>query len=216
MLDFLKTLFGSRPQPPPAATSRTTGVTQPTVVAPEQPTKTVYLADERQFETAEAAQAYLDTKKRERKREARKRAVKPIDEAAIVDVSTSTRAFNVALVGESYRQAALRRISAGRRARGEEVCFRAVLTAEPDNPYDPNAIRVDAEGVGQVGYLSAEDAVAYKAAFDMLSAVQRSAVCGAKLVGGTAGKPSLGAVISLVDPDELIARIRFVADPQPF
>lgn len=185
-------------------------------MAPEQPAKAIYLADDQQFETAEAAQAHLDTKARERKRETRKRAATPIDEAVILDVSTSPTAFNIALVGESYRQAALRKISAGRRARGEEVQFRAVLTAERDNPYDPNAIRVDAEGVGQVGYLSAEEAVAYKAAFDMLSAAQRTAVCGAKLVGGTTGKPSLGAVISLADPDELIARIRFVADPQPF
>jgi HIRAN domain len=63
----------------------------------------------------------------------------------------------IAAVGESHYQSALRSICGAKV--GEAVrfeCF-AALVPEPDNPYDPKAIRVEVERK-LVGYLSRDDA----------------------------------------------------------
>ena len=64
-------------------------------------------------------------------------------------------ACNFNLVGESHYQGRLRNISMSGRS------FTAVLLPEPTNAFDPNAIRVVAEGADTIGYLSKEDAVHY-------------------------------------------------------
>lgn len=110
------------------------------------------------------------------------------------------------IVGESHRQTALRDLSAGRRRRDEPVHFLVALIPEPTNPYDANAIRVDILRGHQVGYLSREDAAAYRLALTAVTAAGKLGVCRAKLIGGTAGKPSIGVVIDLVDPNVLLAR----------
>jgi len=67
------------------------------------------------------------------------------------------------VVGEASYQDNLWRIVGGRRSPDgrvrEEVC--AVLAAEPDNPYDANAVAVWIQGL-KVGYLSREDARRYR------------------------------------------------------
>lgn len=122
--------------------------------------------------------------------------------------------FTVAIVGESYRQTALREISGGRRRRGEEVIFDAVVYAEPSNPYDPNAIRVDDAQGRQIGYLAKEDAAAYQLLFTALRAESRVGTCRAMLIGGTPTKPSLGVILDLEEHSELVNR--HAAEDQPF
>jgi hypothetical protein len=129
-----------------------------------------------------------------------------------IDVGTG-HGFTMGIVGESYRQTALRALAGDGRARGEEVTFIALLSPEPENAYDPNAIRVDVQDGAQIGYLSREDAVAYRDVLSALSAQQAAAVCRAKLIGGTAEKPSIGAMLDLRAPDEILA---ILSNAQPF
>lgn len=67
------------------------------------------------------------------------------------------------VVGESNYQDALRQIVSGRSSREERVReeIHAILVAERDNPYDPNAISVWVSGL-KVGYLSRADAERYR------------------------------------------------------
>jgi len=65
------------------------------------------------------------------------------------------------VVGESQYQDVLWRVAGGRTAERIRVEVQAVLHAEPDNPYDPNAITVSIDGA-KVGYLCRDDAQAYR------------------------------------------------------
>lgn len=65
------------------------------------------------------------------------------------------------IVGESFCQDALWRIVGGRRTEPVRVEIHAVLLAETDNQYDPNAISVWIDGL-KVGHLSREDAAVYR------------------------------------------------------
>jgi rubrerythrin len=65
------------------------------------------------------------------------------------------------VVGESRYQDALWKIVGGRRGDPVRYETEAVLEPEPDNPYDPNAIKVLIEGA-VVGYLSREDAATFR------------------------------------------------------
>lgn len=129
----------------------------------------------------------------------------------------------VQVVGESYRQDALLRVatrctgcgpyldelSGYARSRAEEDLegrwFRAALLREPDNPVDANAIAVHAVGVGHIGYLSREDAIAYSPIF---SALERHGTtvgtCPAFLIGGTAGKEHYGVLLCLSSPRDVV------------
>jgi HIRAN domain-containing protein len=60
------------------------------------------------------------------------------------------------IVGESYRQDAIRQLW-----RGPETTYNAALIPENDNPHDSNAVRVEVEGC-HVGYLSRETAEDYR------------------------------------------------------
>ncbi len=64
-------------------------------------------------------------------------------------------------VGESHYQEALWTIVGGHRSEPVHFDTHALLEPEPDNPYDPNAIRVVIAG-HLVGYLSRDDAAAYR------------------------------------------------------
>jgi hypothetical protein len=127
----------------------------------------------------------------------------------------------VAVVGESYRQDVLRALpttsstpylgEVGGRARyvAEDQLdgrwFRAVLRPEPENEHDPNAIAVDAEAGGQVGYLSRGDALGYAAVFAALRerGVAR-ATCPAYLIGEEVAGQTLGVMLCLSVPDEIL------------
>jgi hypothetical protein len=132
----------------------------------------------------------------------------------------------VEVVGESYRQDALRRVAAiatdgvpfldelsGRpRKIAEEEdrgWFRAVLVCDPSNEHDRNAIAVHADGVGHIGYLSRDDAVDYQPVFAALAGRGYSvASCPAFLIGGEPGKPTYGALLCLSSPDRVIQDLR--------
>jgi hypothetical protein len=64
------------------------------------------------------------------------------------------------VVGESHYQDALWQAIGGRRTDPVRFETHALLVPEPDNSYDPNAIKVLVGGV-LVGYLSSEDAASY-------------------------------------------------------
>ncbi|HKP99662.1 MAG TPA: HIRAN domain-containing protein [Actinomycetes bacterium] len=86
--------------------------------------------------------------------------------------------------GESHYQDALEAVAGGRTAFG--VCsplITAELVREPANPYDPNAVRVDADG-HQLGYVVKEDAPRFHVVTDKLAAQDRPATCRARLTGG--------------------------------
>ena len=129
-----------------------------------------------------------------------------------IDLSTG-HGFTLGIVGESYRQTALRALAGDRRRRGEEVLFVAVLSPEHENEYDTNAIRVDVDRGSQIGYLSREDAVAYRDVLSAVAAQSAVAICQAKLIGGTPDKPSIGAMLDLEDPAELL---KTLSNVQPF
>ncbi len=111
---------------------------------------------------------------------------------------TGNRLVNVA--GESHYQDALRELAGG--APGEVVRrdFEAVLLPEPENFYDPNAVKVEIRG-RLVGYLPRDEAVAYGPTLAALERRGRRAACEA-LVSGRAGETSnLGVFLRLPEPD---------------
>lgn len=91
----------------------------------------------------------------------------------------------IEVVGEGSHQGSLERIAGGRtidgpRNRDHFACF----LPEPSNVYDPQAVRVVIVGGATVGYLSREDAVAYRPLIDRLAAVGKLVGCRASLSGG--------------------------------
>ena len=91
-------------------------------------------------------------------------------------------------------------------------CFAALNSAARKAPprvrqrrsYDPNASAVFAHGGGQIGYLSREDAVEYKAVSAALISQNAVGLCRARLIGGTDGKPSIGVMLDLAEPQTLL------------
>jgi len=87
------------------------------------------------------------------------------------------------------------------------VHFDVLLVPEPDNPHDPNAIRVCSEGMKTLGYLSRQDVARYKEVFAALKNLKQTGSARASLIGGTAKKPSIGVVIDLLNPEDLLERV---------
>ena len=116
------------------------------------------------------------------------------------------RGFNLSVVGESHCQMPLRRVSNGRRERGEEVVFRAWLVPDAGNPYDVNAVAVLLDDGKRIGHLAREWAEEYRAPLDELYREGLAPHCRAKLIGGCGTKASFGAVLDIRDPkDGLVA-----------
>lgn len=114
-----------------------------------------------------------------------------------------------AVVGESHYQDALRRTSTICTP-GEEgrPTFQAVLVAERDNQYDPNAIAVFSTQ-GKLGHLSREDAVEYQQVFAEINrAGSDGGACVGLLNGGQPGKPSYGVTLLLAHPDACLRELR--------
>lgn len=118
------------------------------------------------------------------------------------DCSEPDGGCGFAIVGESNYQPMLRRIAKHGRN------FRALLIPEPNNPYDPNAIAVWAEGDGRIGYLSRENALEYREVFAFLTERQHVGLCRAKLIGGTPGKRTYGVLIDLRETESLLTDLR--------
>lgn len=114
-----------------------------------------------------------------------------------------------AVVGESYYQEALRATSVICMPGPEErPTFTAVLIAEPDNPYDANAIAVYSPQ-GKLGHLSRDNALAYRPVLEEVARLGYSGgACEAHLTGGQPDKPSFGVVLRLAEPDDCLAELR--------
>lgn len=113
-----------------------------------------------------------------------------------------------AVVGESHYQDALRGTAGICTETFEDrPSFTAALVPERDNEYDPNAIAVWSPR-GKVGYLSRDYARDYRELFDeVLRRGFDGGACGAHLTGGEPGKPSLGVVLRLADPETCLEEL---------
>ena len=130
----------------------------------------------------------------------------------------------VDVVGESYRQDALRRVAAAATVstpylddlsgRALEMAekdrakrwFRAALIPEPTNKHDRHAVAVYADDVGQIGYLDRVHAIAYQPVFEALRARGCNvASCPAFVTGGTKSAPHYGAELCLSGPKRVVA-----------
>jgi len=96
----------------------------------------------------------------------------------------------VEVVGEGSYQGTLERIAGGRDENGGRLRdHMAVLLPEPRNPYDADAIRVVLvssadSSAGVIGYLSRENAVAYRPVIDRVAEDGRVVACRASIQGG--------------------------------
>ena len=88
----------------------------------------------------------------------------------------------------------------------------AALVPEPENPHDPNAIKVTIGGT-LVGYLSRDDAVRYGPAVRLLRENGRVLACAA-VIGGRgpdSETANLGVFLQLPSPTEAEIEARSVA-----
>jgi hypothetical protein len=90
------------------------------------------------------------------------------------------------VAGESFNQPALQQICAGRQVPyapdwDNALAVTARLVAEPDNPYDKNAVRVDVFG-RQVGHLFKEDAPILHSQLVRLNKAGWHAECAGRIV----------------------------------
>lgn len=69
--------------------------------------------------------------------------------------------FDVRVVGESFYESNLYELCGPAEDHMRQLAKMAILTLEPNNPYDPNAVRVDIDGL-TVGHLSRKDAVWFR------------------------------------------------------
>src|SRR5258708_7850319 len=97
---------------------------------------------------------------------------------------------SLSVVGESYYQTNLRKLAHEPRDR-VRIDIRAVLVAEPDNHYDPDAISVWIERL-QVGHLSRDDAHTYRPG---LLALEQAHGEGIALRGDIVGDEMLGVFL---------------------
>ncbi|TMK99477.1 MAG: hypothetical protein E6G34_02745 [Actinobacteria bacterium] len=118
----------------------------------------------------------------------------------------------VEVVGESFYQPALLRQCRARR--GDPVRFpcRAYLVAQPDNPYDRNAVAVQIGGQ-LVGHLSRSEAPRWLPLVQQLAARGYAASCEAMIAGrGREGETDhLGVFLHLPTPTEAHAQVAKLA-----
>jgi hypothetical protein len=121
----------------------------------------------------------------------------------------------VRVVGTSFHQDELEVIAGGRNFAGTRRRLLTVtLIREPDNPYDENAVRVDAAGVA-VGHLSREDAPLFHPIIQHLAA--NAATCRAELIGGwDQGRGDRGSIgleiLTGLRPSRWTGRAAFLPD----
>jgi hypothetical protein len=97
----------------------------------------------------------------------------------------------VNVAGESHYQDALRAIAGPGEVR---LATEAQLVPEPENEYDPNAVRVEVDG-RKVGYLPRDLAPAWAPRLAELAARRRVGGCEATIVGGA--ETALGVFLRL-------------------
>ena len=96
------------------------------------------------------------------------------------------------VVGESYHQDALRGLCGQTGGQGlPRRVFTAQLVREPDNPRDPNAVRVDIGGL-PVGHLSKEDAPRFHSVIKRLCEQGQAPTARAVAAGGWTSEAQIG------------------------
>ena len=104
----------------------------------------------------------------------------PIDGMAVMLPYDGT----VEVVGESHYKRELFKLAGRRQRTAADIPIVAVLVREPDNRYDPNAVKVLVNGY-HVGYLGRADAEAYAPLLDRLLATDGvHGACLGRIVGG--------------------------------
>lgn len=123
------------------------------------------------------------------------------------------------VVGESYRQAALRAVTRGVRLPvvtgdnwDESVSMTAELTAEPENRFDANAVRVEINNL-HIGYLPAEDAPKYQRTLLHLAENGKIGTCESRLMIGPAG--NICVYLLLAPPEEVAFAVHALEDCVP-
>ncbi len=89
----------------------------------------------------------------------------------------------VAVVGESHYQAALEHLCGGREKHGARHECVALLMPEDTNQFDPDAVRVDIDGLA-VGYLSRPAAKRYRPIANQMRSEGKIGAASAVIVGG--------------------------------
>lgn len=93
--------------------------------------------------------------------------------------------FAFDIVGERAYQESLEAVCGGRCEDGVEHDCVAVLWPDPENPHDPNAVKVQIDG-RTVGYLTRDDALTFRETMARYG-VDTPASCDALVVGGWDG-----------------------------
>lgn len=89
----------------------------------------------------------------------------------------------------------------------DDRVFRAILVAEPDNEFDPNAIGVWST-FGKLGHLPRDEAALYRPLFDEIRRRgYNGGSCEAVMKGGTADKPNIGIWLRLSHPEICLAEL---------
>ena len=114
----------------------------------------------------------------------------------------STRDFSVPIVGESHYQNALRRSRDRAKDYESGNYITAVLAREPDNQFDPGAVKVMNGDLDTIGYLSRDRAREYVPAIELWESAGYQIRCQARLVGGQ-GKRNIGAYLDLDTPQAM-------------
>ena len=141
-----------------------------------------------------------------REYEAKEQAKNPTLEAKVVKTrSFSTRDFSLGIVGESNYQKALANAKRNVKNYNGVAHIKVILSLEPENQYDPNAIVVTTEQQETIGYLSRDAAKKYQEGFKLWASTGRSVHCQAKLVGGEGRKKHIGAWLDLATPEAIVA-----------
>ena len=115
---------------------------------------------------------------------------------------------DVPVAGTSHHQDVLARIAGDALRRGEHVAFTALLVPEPQNPHDPNAIAVIADGQGPVGYFGRRDAVRYRAMAEELQRREAIGLCEAFLTGGWDDRATIGVRLEIEGPEDTAQQVR--------
>ncbi len=113
------------------------------------------------------------------------------------------RGYFVQVVGESHYQDVLR----GLRARsGGEREQSVILSPEPENPHDPNAVAVKTFQNDTIGYLAREEACRHQPTLLELRRRGLVSFCSAKFLWGRGDKQNIGVWLDLEDPMAVAAK----------
>jgi len=114
---------------------------------------------------------------------------------------------HVDVVGESHFQRELDQIAGGKCEDGHDFDALAALLPVDDNPHDPNAVQVQIQQM-IVGYLSREDAKAYRPVLRTLARERKIGLCLARVRGGwrRAGgdEGHYGVILFLAPPERAL------------